>query len=134
MGIEYFIQGHRDGEAAGVPLQLILRAFDKQESDHKDGFYRLSYDAAHTCDFTVTVEDEVVTVICIYKPCAHERLFQSIFEVLCAGPYVLFSPGGNAPVIARPDVIDNLPDGMIGALGEPVVVDCADDIFAALQT
>ena len=132
MGIEYFIQGHINGEATGITLQPILDAFGKQEGDHKDGFYRLFYDETNTCDFTVTVKNGFVTNICVHRPCAHQRLFESIFKVLWAGPYVLFAPGGQAPIIAHPDIADNLPDGMIDALGEPVIVLCAEDVRSAL--
>ena len=132
MGIEYYIQGYRNGEATGINLKPILDAFGKKEGDHTDGLYRLFYDEANDCNFQVTVENGIVTSICIFRPCAHQRLYRSIFDVLRAGPYVLYAPGSEAPVIAYPDISDNLPDGMIDALGEPVIVHCADDIPSAL--
>lgn len=132
VGAEYFIQGHSNGKADGIALQAILDAFDKQESDHKNGFYRLYYDETNVCDFTVGLENEVVTNICVHRPCGHQRLSESIFDVLRIGPYVLFAPGGNSPIIAQPHMRAHLPDGMVEALGKPMLVHQAEDILTAL--
>ena len=132
LGIDYFIQGHNNGKADGIVLQAILDAFDKQENDNKNGFYGLYYDEANVCDFTVGLENEVVTNICIHKPCGHQRLLESIFDILRVGPYVLFAPGGNSSIIAQPHMRAHLAHGMVEALGMPIIIRQAEDILTAL--
>ena len=132
MSIEFYIQGHRNGEEDGVALCEILNAFGKSEGEEVEGLYRLIYDAENSCEFSVTCKNGLVTAICIFRPCGHEKLYESIFDVLRSGPYVLFAPGGNAPIIVRREMAEHLPDGMAEALGEPVVVTDAKNISAAL--
>jgi hypothetical protein len=132
LGIELYIQGYRNGAEDGGRLRNILAAFGKNESDLADGRYRLSYDSMNSCEFSMTLEDGFVKDICIYRPCSHEKLYESIFSILRNGPYVLFTPGGNAPLIARPEMAGHLPDGMTEALGESILVTDARAIQAAL--
>ena len=132
MSTEYYIQGYTDEQPDGIAVADVLAAFGKREGDHDNGFYRLRYDENAHCDASLTVRDGLVTAICVHRPCHHQGLYRAIFEVLSKGPYVLFMPGGKAPLVARAEVAAHLPDDMVDALGAPVCVTDADRIPAEL--
>lgn len=132
MSTEWYVQGHRDGDADGIRLPEVLRIFGLAEDDAINGVYLLSYEDGNSCDLTISVEDGLVTSLCIVRPCVHIRLSDSLHALLRAGPYVLYAPDGNAPVVARSDMEAHLPEGMVASLGKPVVVDHAVPIGKAL--
>ncbi|WP_424939833.1 hypothetical protein [Aliiroseovarius sp. S253] len=133
MGIEYYIQGYWKGEDSRVLKSDVLRVFGKTASDEGAyGFFPLHYDERNTCNLTISEENDLVTGMCIHRPCAHPALYQSIFECLQSGPFVLFVPGGNAPIVAQQKVTKRLPLDMIESLGEPVLVFRSEDIQRTL--
>jgi len=133
IGIELYLQGYWSEGDPPFRRVDVLRAFGKEPDEAPDrGFYALRYDETNRCDLSLTETDGLVTVICIVKPCAHSDLYRGLFQCLRLAPFVLFAPGGLAPVVARDDVVDRLPKDMIEALGKPVVVAESDLILTAL--
>lgn len=127
MGIEFYVQGYRDGQPCGLHPDRVRAIFGVAGPGP---IYPLVYDQTHRCDLSLSSRNGPATTFAIMKPCDHPALWQALFEVLAEGPYVLFAPDGNAPVAVgqAPD----LPQGMADALGAPVLVTRPDAIRPAL--
>ena len=132
MSIEYYIEGFLHAEPAGLDTSRVLQCFAPRTREFADGMYRLEYDEVNGCDMSLTEEDGQVTSICIFRPFTHERFNLDLIQLLGAGPYVLFAPGGNAALVGREGMRSHLPLDMIEALGEPVVVDETTSISSVL--
>ncbi len=132
MGIDFYIQGFQMGEPSGVEVLKTLQAFGLTARDEKNGVFSLEYDEENSCEIKISQVEGITTEICIFRPCEHEALNTGIITVLKSGPYVLFASDGHAPIIGDLDTYIHLPGDMADALGDPVVVNCADDVFAAL--
>lgn len=127
MGIEFYVQGYHDGQPDGLDAERVRAIFGVSGPGP---VYPLVYDETHRCDLSLSSRTGPATSFAILKPCDHPALWQALFGVLSEGPYVLFAPDGNAPVVAgqAPD----LPQGMAAALGAPVLVTRSEAIRPAL--
>lgn len=121
MGIEILVIGFKNGARAGIPPTEVLALFGKTEADNEEGWYALNYDSLNSCDLSMRLENGIVSSLCISRPCAHAKLYESLFKLLSSGPYVAFAPGGPM-VIADLGIVDHLPKDMIESLGPPVNV------------
>jgi hypothetical protein len=76
----------------------------------------------------------LVTGFVLSRPLASQEYWSDVFCAMCTGPFVLYFPGGRAPLVADLSVRDELPSSMISALGEPKLITTADDIPSAIQS
>jgi hypothetical protein len=132
MGVEYYVEGFHLGSPAGLDAKSVIQCFKPQSREFAGGLHRLEYDELNFCDMSLSEEHGQVTSICFFRPCGDARFDRDICRLLAAGPYVLFAPNGNAPVIGRGDMRGHLPPDMIEALGTPVVADQSTNIGSAL--
>ena len=132
MSTEYYIQSLEGGEAPGAEKSAVLAAFDTSDAEQKDGFYPLTYGAGTVCDLTISVAGDRVTGMCIHRPCDHDALYESIFAVLKLADYILFAPGGHAPIVARSHAAALASAELVEALGAPVLLADAARIPGAL--
>jgi hypothetical protein len=128
VSIEYYVEGFHLGSPAGLDESRVLECFEPQTREPVDGMYRLEYDASNICYMSLTEERGEVVSICIYSPCAHEQFDRDLSRLIAAGPYVLFAPDGNAPIVGRVAMRSQIPPDMVEELGEPVVIDGAATI------
>lgn len=132
MSSEFYIQGYHQGEFAGIARALVLDAFGLAEDTPDDGIIELRYSGNDDCGLSFKTTGNIVTSLCIHRPSEAPALLNSLFQVLNAGHYVLYAPGGNAPVVTQNGMTAHLPKDMVDALGKPVVVDGPDGILDAL--
>ncbi len=132
MSIEIYVQGFSGGQPDGIGTREVLAAFGTALVPGPGDRYRLVYDAENDCEVAVTEEAGRAMSLCLFRPCDHPGLWQSLFALLTQGPYVLYAPGGEAPVAVRPDVSGALPEGMSDALGSPVLAEGPGDIRNAV--
>ena len=95
MGIEFYVQGYRDGQPSGLDAERVRAIFGVSGPGP---VYPLAYDATHRCDLSLGSRNGPETSFAILKPCDHPALWQALFAVLSEGPYVLFAPDCTAPV------------------------------------
>lgn len=131
MSTNLYIVGFRDGKPAGLPVVDALAAFGLSEADQKGGFYALSYDHLNLCDFSIGMQNNAITDICIFRPCEHNRLYSEVFSLLSSGPYVAFVPGGPL-VVVRAEAGDHIPEDLRATFGPPVSVSSASALKAKL--
>ena len=129
MGIEIYIQGYSADGPHGVSRNDVLSLFNLHEATaDQSGFYPLVYDGETQCHLTLQIRADIAEVVCIHRPTDHPALWQAMYELLKTGPYVLFAPGGNQPLIGRIEVRAWLPEDMIASLGEPALVKAPQDM------
>ena len=132
MGIEFYIQSVGTDESHLLTQQMVLHIFQCDDVPNAHGFFAIVYDDQNACDLTCATQDHRVTDLCIHRPVDHPALYQSIFNLLKSGQYVLFAPGGMAPIVASPQTAALVPRDMSDALGAPVCVTNPDQIRPAL--
>ena len=129
MGIEIYFQGYNQDGPYGVSRNHVLSLFNLHEATADEfGFYPLVYDGEAQCHLTLQGRADIAEVVCIHRPTDHPALWQAMYELLKTGPYVLFAPGGNQPLIGRSEVRTWLPEDMIASLGEPALVKAPEDM------
>ncbi len=111
MSVEIYVHGFSEGQPGGLTLEDVTRQFG---SDVKpdDGLIRLQYDDRNSCELSLIEEHGTVTQLTVFRPCDHDRLYASLFELLRTGPYVAFTPGSQ-PIVVNESVIAAMPTEMI---------------------
>ena len=130
MSVEIYVLGFSDRQPGGLTLVDVTRQFGSDVKPN-DGLIRLQYDDRNSCELSLTEEHGAVTQFTVIRPCDHDRLYASLFELLRAGPYVAFAPGSH-PVVVNESVADAMPTETIDALGDPVTVATVRELRDAL--
>jgi hypothetical protein len=136
MSFEIFVQTFQKGEFDGFPRQGIRDAFGTYLSELESDFWRLRYDDANSCDLYLNAHHSNANLVhgfMLSKPCGDLRLWDALAFILSLGNIVLYFPGGQAPLVADISIAPHLPQDMIEALGQPIVVTSGNEILHEIQ-
>lgn len=131
MSFDIYLQSFHQGEFAGIPRQCVRDAFGPHLTENGPDDWQLRYDDANSCDLDLMGHDTDATMVLgftVYRPCSDQRLWDGLASILASGDVVLFFPGCRAPLVARSTVTHHLPESLIKALGQPVVVTSGKEI------
>jgi hypothetical protein len=84
----------------------------------------------------VTASDsdkELVTALCIHRPCGDARFWEAVLSILRMGSVILYFPGMETPLVASEWVASDLPNGMVESVGQPRCVGSAQEILDAIH-
>jgi hypothetical protein len=107
-----------NGRPAGVAADSVKQAFSNFAEDSEPDYWHLCYDPANSSRIHVSRFGNQIKGLTIDRPCADKRLWDSMYRVLKLGPWVLYFPAPNGPlVMADPATAENLPESMRKAFG-----------------
>lgn len=131
MSFDLYIQSFKNGEPAGISRSAVRNAFRDALSEPEHDYWQLTYGSNESCSLMLSPLahlTEHIHNITIARPCSNHLFWQGIAELLAVGNTVLYFPGGPGPLLLNPAVASHLPEGMLAALGHPIVVSNGADI------
>jgi hypothetical protein len=134
MGFEIYLQCFAVGQPSGIPRAAVRALFAIGEDSQRD-YWSVQYGHADSCKIRVTgseSDQELVTSLCVYRPCGDIRFWESVLAILRMGPVMLYWPGGG-PVVASPIETDEFPREMADSLGEQLCVGSTQEILNAIR-
>lgn len=137
MSFEIYVNCFRRGEPGGIPRSAVQAFFPIVDAESEPDYWSVRYDDRNSCQITVTPCDsshELVTSLCIHRPCGDGRLWDALFSVMKLGAVVLYLPADTPPLVVDNAAIAHLPVEMIEALGDPVCVKSGKEILATIQS
>lgn len=133
MSFDLYIQSFENGGPAGITRSAIRNAFrgalSLSEAEHNH--WQLTYGPNESCALMLLPLvhlAEQIHSITVAGPCSNHLFWQGIAELLAVGNTVLYFPGGSGPLLLHLAVASHLPEGMLAALGQPIVVGSGVDI------
>jgi hypothetical protein len=135
MSFDVYLQVFDNGEPAGIPRNSVRDAFREAiVTDCSPDTWNVQYDSQNSCDVYLSADGAtLVQGLSINRPCGDLRLWDALASILELGYVVLYFPGCKAPVIANLNVRQHLPEDMIEALGDPIVVGSGAEILREIQ-
>jgi hypothetical protein len=129
------MQCFENGQVAGVAPEAVREAFSNLAEDSEPEYWRLWYDEANDCHVRVSRRNNQIEALTVHRPCADERLWESLYHVLRLGPWVLYFPAPKPPlVMADQSHAEQLPASMREALGPVREVRSGNEIREIVRT
>lgn len=136
MSFDLFVGCFEEGDLASFPTEVVINAFAAHTLEVEPDCLRLAYDdsgiactyvyldtsAPHTSHFSVN------------RPVDDPALYEALLAILREGNLALYMAGDCPPLLGRAETANHLPADMIEALGEPVLLQQAGEIFARIAT
>lgn len=139
MSFEVYLQcfaGERSaGGRPGISRSAVRALFPVVEKSSEPDYWSVHYDPANSCDISVTPaqsNDELITALCVHRPCGDVRFWKSVLTILRMGPVMLYWPGGG-PLIANELAADEIPQELVEWLGHAKCVQSAEEIMGAIR-
>ena len=121
MSFELFMQCYDRERPAGASENAVRAAFTNFANDSDPDYWHVVYDDANNCNIAVSRDENDtnrITALTVHRPCGDDRLWDSFFRVLSLGPWVLFFPAENPPLIVSDRAnAEHLPRDMRKSLG-----------------
>jgi hypothetical protein len=134
MGFEVYLQCFA-GEPPGISRAAVRALFPIIEESSALDYWSVQYGPADSCRIGATPSEtdaELITSLCVYRPCGEVQFWESVLAILRMGPAMLYWPGGG-PVVASPMRADGFPDEIAESLGQPLCVGSAQEIMDAIR-
>ena len=135
MSFELYIQCFVESERTGISRTAVRSLFPVIAEESQPDFWRVRYDDKNSCHIGVVPipsDKEMLKSLCVERPCADVRLWESLVSVLRMGSVVMFWPG-SPPVVLDDGVALNLPKKMTNVLGAARLVSSAEEILRLLR-
>ncbi len=136
MSFDIFIQWFQDGEPAGVLVEQVRSTLGSALVAEDEHGWQLSFGPDCESDLYLSFvgdnDQSRVSGVTVNRPCAHEMLWEALFELMSLGNGVFYFPDAR-PLVRSPSAVDHLPADMVESLGEPEVVVQASALLAAIE-
>ncbi|MGH8106690.1 MAG: hypothetical protein ACREO1_08000 [Arenimonas sp.] len=136
MSFDLYLQRFRNGEAAGIPMEVIRDAFGSQVVEMDEDFWQVQYGSDESSDIFMQVlpsDASLIHTISIHRPCRDVRLWQSLWLLLELPGTVFYFPGCQRPLSRDSQIGTAMPGDMRESLGEPVIASSAQEIFQSID-
>lgn len=133
VSFDLFVQFYEHGEPSVVAVENVRAAFGDHVSGIDATHIRLEYNAENRSYIDLSPDTKsagAVTGFAVSRPCGDMRLWDALAGILRLGNAVLYFPGGKNPLVGSTDTVAHLPQEMIEALGDPLVVISGQAILA----
>jgi hypothetical protein len=132
VGFDVFMIALGDGATRGLPRAEVRAAFGPWLREGSPDLWQVEYDGPNSCAIYIDENPDRIVSAMISRPCADERLWDSLFKILLLGNAMLMWPGCKAPVIAREDTIPFLPES-VAEMGLPRCVKSGREISQLIR-
>ncbi len=102
MSFELFVQFYRSGESAMIPREKLRQVFGDYLAEVDPNFWELRFDPINSCELYLTAhptDPSLIEGFTVGRPCADQRIWDSMVSVLGLGNAVLYFPGCKAPLV-----------------------------------
>jgi hypothetical protein len=136
MGFEIFLTSVSTDEKDRFDRALVEHAFKNLADDVSGGHWNLVGADGERYSAEVDIREEPrLSGFGVSRPPFVPEFWDAMFEIMRQTRTFLFWPDSDPPqcCIANPDIIHDLPEGMVEALGEPVFASSGAEIEAAVE-
>jgi hypothetical protein len=122
-------------EPVSIPREQVRAAFGEFVEESEPEYWTLRYAEDQWCNVRLKpIEGGLIHRLCVVRPSADKRLWESLAAIMKLGNVVLYFPGDAPPLVADNFVLQQLPQEMVDALGKPVVIRNGKDILEHVET
>jgi len=135
MSFDAFVQSYGETQKSGLPVATVRSLFPIVREELEFNRWIIQYAPNDGCDFFVGFckdDKERLVDFMISRPCGDLRFWNGLFSILQMGKIVIFWPG-SPPVLAAGAKPEDLPAGMVEALGEAVYVGSGAELLKSVQ-
>ncbi|PTU75170.1 hypothetical protein [Pseudomonas mangrovi] len=136
MSFDLFVGCFENGELASFPTEVVINAFAAHTLAIDPDGLRLAYDDSGMACTYVYLDTSAprTSHFSVNRPVDDPALYQALLAILREGHLALYMAGDCPPLLGRAETARHLPADMIEALGEPVLLKEANEIFARIAT
>lgn len=134
MGFEVYLQCF-GGEPPGISRASVRALFPIVEESSEPDYWSVHYDSANSSNIRVDASksnNDLITSLCVYRPCGDVRFWESVLAILRMGPVMLYWPGGG-PLVGSELVADEFPLEIAESLRRARCVHSALEIMDAIR-
>jgi hypothetical protein len=137
VGFEVFVQCFDHERFSGSPVAAVRGVFTNMVETSSAAEWKLRYGETDWCSVYVhplRERPDLVHSITVDRPCAHLRLWDSLFQLLQLGKWVLYFPAKRPPlVMANESTFLHLPESMRESLGPVKLVHSGEEIVRVIR-
>lgn len=127
MSLDVFLQSFENGNPQGVATTDIVECAREFITEQAETYLELVFGPADSCTLYLDTNEPTVSGITVNRPCGDRRLANVLFRIMQLGNFVLYVPGEDRPLVVHPGTTKHLPDELIEAVGEPIVVTTVEE-------
>lgn len=132
MSFDVFVQCYGETAKAGLPREHIRSLFPISRDDSDPGCWVVKYDEFNTSDIFVDVESATIKHFMVNRPAEDIRFWAALLAILQLGSVVMFWPG-SPPLVACKSNVEPLPEEMLEALGEPILIERPEEFLDLIK-
>ena len=135
MSFDVFVQYFKDGEVETISINSLRDIFAPYVTEELENIWRVVYDDLNSSVLLLREVDDGGNIdgFCINRPCADERLWDSMYKCLSLGNCVIYWPGLEGLLSNRVEVSIHIPEDMLESLGKVRVVNDYKEILRVLK-
>jgi hypothetical protein len=136
MSFDIYLNCFDHGKPAGVPVLSVRALFPVVDNESDPDYWKVRYGESVWCKIRVALLPTDVTLVThlgVCRPLRDMRFWEAILAVMRLGAVALYFPGDAPPLVASEFAGQQLPRGMVEALGQPRVVQSASEIVEIIQ-
>jgi len=124
MSFDLFIGSFENGESSSFPSRLVVDTFAPYITSRDAMCITVTFGEGPQNSSYVYVDSEtpLIESFSVNSPISDIRLYDTLISILRSANLAMYMPGDCPPLVAKAEVIQHLPTGMIEALGSPRVV------------
>lgn len=136
MSFDLFVGCFEQGDIASFPAELVISAFAPFTLVVEPGGLILGFDDSGTpCTYVhLDMAATQISDFSVNRPVDEPALYEALLAILRSAPVALYMAGECPPLIGRAETARHLPPDMIETLGEPVLLQRAEEIPARIAS
>jgi len=131
MSFDIWLGCFKNGNPEAFPRSIVDDAFGRFAENREPGHWVLRYPDGGRGDLSFD-DTPMIKGLAVNRPPAHPDFWKGILEVLSRTTSVLFWPGSGC-VVASENVVRDLPEDLIDAVGAPTIVNQPAQIVDVIE-
>lgn len=128
VGVEWYIQSFIEGKEQFIPTADLMAIIKQYKfCRHQFGVDVEFNDGATTLIFDCLPKG--VSSMLIARPVQSRELYEFLYSIMCCGNTIFFTTDCKFPIVCDQSVVNHLPEGMLRALGQHVVVNNVESFW-----
>lgn len=136
MSFDLFVGCFEEGDLASFPTEVVVTAFAPYTLAVEPDCLPLAFDdSGMACTYVyLDTTTPHTSHFSVNRPVDDPALYEALLAILRSANLALYMAGNCPPLLGRAETARHLPADMIEALGEPVLLKEANEIFERIAT
>lgn len=132
MSFEVYLQSYEAGVPVGLRRATVRSLLPVVDDESEADYWLVRYGAQDACHIgvqAVPTDPDLLTSLCVFRPCRDIRLWEALMATMRLGHVLLYFAGCRCPMVAAEAAVAHLPAGLTESLGWPLVVRNAHQVI-----